>query len=942
MPDFAVSLSPPRDEQVFEDLCLDLFAALWHGARLYGRRGHDQKGIDIYGKNGQDHVAVQCKKRQKKLERAAVKKDVESARKHDPPFARLIFATTANRDTKLQDYVRGLDEEFEIEVWFWDDLERDIGRNDDVYRLWQPILGAAPPLVDVGRLPSTILPQLIGREAELALLEEAWTDRTVRVQSVVAVGGAGKTALVHHWMQGFEDAGWKAQGAAAAYAWSFYSQGGGDDRQASGDAFIDAALRFFGENDPPKSARNRGLRLAELVRRRRTLMILDGLEPLQYPPASAQGGKVKDPAVAALIRSLAADNPGLLVITTREPVADLESRDGRGARSHDLERLSPAAGVELLRWLGVAGREQELAAVVGEVHGHAFTLTLVGTFLRDAHGGDVRAWKDVHLLDAAALIDNVQASKVMAAYAAWFDDGPERQLLAVLGLFDRPADAAAIEALCKAPAIAGLTDRLVGQGTARRNVALKRLRRARLLLEPGTSAAADGTLDAHPLVREHFGLVLEGDAPGAYRVSHQRLCEHYAAATDDLPATVDAMQPLYLAIGHGCRAGRRQEVYDEVYHRRVRRGDEAFSVKNLGAFGAELTALAGFFENPWDRPASELRLDDRAWLLNHAGFCLRALGRLIEAVEPMEAGLQVRIDGEDWQNAAISASNLSELTLTVGQVDRAVEVARTAVALADRSEDLFQRITKRVRMADALHASGLFEAAKSVFQEAELLQVELQPQNPKLTSFQGYLYRDLLLSRSVPLDGSVLARGVLASAGEDARCRCEEVRELAEYAMEIDKKARQPLPIALDQLSLGRAILGLALAMAGDFEDAVEPLSAAVQGLRDANQELYLPTGLIARATLHRFRGDVAAAEADLEEALDIAERGSMRLHECDAHLEWARLRLSVTTQAAEDLDGARRHLDTARALVASTGYRRREREVAELTRALARSGRND
>ena len=43
MPEVAMNLSSPRDEQVFEDLCLDLFAALWRGARLYGRRGHDQR-----------------------------------------------------------------------------------------------------------------------------------------------------------------------------------------------------------------------------------------------------------------------------------------------------------------------------------------------------------------------------------------------------------------------------------------------------------------------------------------------------------------------------------------------------------------------------------------------------------------------------------------------------------------------------------------------------------------------------------------------------------------------------------------------------------------------------------------------------------------------------------------------------------------------------------
>jgi hypothetical protein len=39
-----------------------------------------------------------------------------------------------------------------------------------------------------------------------------------------------------------------------------------------------------------------------------------------------------------------------------------------------------------------------------------------------------------------------------------------------------------------------------------------------------------------------------------------------------------------------------------------------------------------------------------------------------------------------------------------------------------------------------------------------------------------------------------------------------------------------------------------------------------------------------------RFRSDFAGAAEDLTEVLEIAERGPMRLHECDAHLEWTRL----------------------------------------------------
>lgn len=48
-----------------------------------------------------------------------------------------------------------------------------------------------------------------------------------------------------------------------------------------------------------------------------------------------------------------------------------------------------------------------------------------------------------------------------------------------------------------------------------------------------------------------------------------------------------------------------------------------------------------------------------------------------------------------------------------------------------------------------------------------------------------------------------------------------------------------------------------------------------------------------------------------------------MKLHECDAHLEWARL-----YRDQGDLGAARRHVARARELVTETGYGRREREV--------------
>ena len=54
-------------------------------------------------------------------------------------------------------------------------------------------------------------------------------------------------------------------------------------------------------------------------------------------------------------------------------------------------------------------------------------------------------------------------------------------LLQLLGLFDRPATADCLQALWQAPAIAGLTEPLIGLTEAQRNLSLKRLEDARLL-----------------------------------------------------------------------------------------------------------------------------------------------------------------------------------------------------------------------------------------------------------------------------------------------------------------------------------------------------------------------------------------------------------------------------------------------------------------------------
>jgi tetratricopeptide (TPR) repeat protein len=512
----------------------------------------------------------------------------------------------------------------------------------------------------------------------------------------------------------------------------------------------------------------------------------------------------------------------------------------------------------------------------------------------------------------------------MASYEKWFGAGPELAVLRVLGLFNRPADGPAVAVLRAAPAIPDLTDALFHTEQqkglravfSRRkpkplsdqdwNRAVAKLRRARLLVEKDPTQP--DTLDGHPLVREHFGQQLRQEHPEAWRKGNNRLYEHLKGTAEEYPDTIEEMARLFAAVAHGCQAGRHQEALDEVYWRRIQRKREAFSVKKLGAFGADLAALSGFFDPPWHQPVAGLSEEAKAVVLNWAGFRLWALGRLVEAAQPMQTALEAHTAQKNWKESALDAGNISELYLTSGDLAQALDFAQHSIDLAERSGNLFRRIVTRTQLANALQQAGRRLEAKAVFRAAEAMQKEDQPEPPFLYSLRGYVYCDLLLGQG----------------------KYQEVQSRASQMLEWAKQIAggvSLLDIALIHLSLGRAhLLQAQRKGTGDCAQAVAHLERAVDGLRQAGQQDHLSRGLLARAGLRRTTGSLDRARADLEEALSIATRGGMRLHEADCHLEYAWLHLVCGEQ-----EKARESLARAKGMVEEMGYRRRDGEVAEL-----------
>jgi tetratricopeptide (TPR) repeat protein len=774
----------------------------------------------------------------------------------------------------------------------------------------------APEKISLAKLPSTN-PDLFGRDKELAMLDAAWGNDSTNVVSLVAFGGVGKTALVSKWL--LQMGADKYRGAERVYGYSFYSQGAAEGRQASADPFIAAALGWFGDPDPTAgSPWDKGERLAELIRKHRTLLILDGLEPLQYPPGEMEG-RLKDPGLQSLLQELARHNPGMCIVTTRLKVDDIKHCLGMSVEHINLENLSPEAGAELLKSLGVEGTDDELGEAVGEFGGHALALTLLGSLLKEAYDGDIRCRREIGPLEEE-MGGGGHARRVMESYERWLGEGTELSILRLMGLFDRPAEGGALAELRKAPVIPGLTDALFHQeeGFSVRDLflskkqeplsdrdwdrAVMKLRHARLLLEKDISQP--GTLDAHPLVREHFGEKLKESNPDAWKEAHSRLYEYYKSQSKESPDTVEDIAVLFAASAHCCQAGRHQEAYDE-YRERICRDNDYFKTFKLCAFGLELAALSYFFDPPWCEPVTALTEDAKVAVLNLAGFRLQALGRLAEAAQTMQAGLETLVSRENWEKAALAAEALSEIHLTIGDLVRALGCARQSVDLAEHSGDAFTRVHTRTALADVLHQAGILQEAEATFHEAEAMQKSRQPGQPILHSVQGFRYCDLLLGQG----------------------KYREVQIRSSQAIEIAMPDSWLLDIALNYLSLGRSHL-LSGQQAGtiDLVQAEVYLEQAVDGLRQAGMQQYLPLALLARAQLHRARGESERAERDLGEAMTIATRGGMGLHQADCHLEYARLYLAM-----DEKSKAQESLAAAREMIGRMGYHRRDGEVEAL-----------
>ena len=132
-----LQLRKPENWQDFERLCKVLWGEIWEcpdTIKRNGRQGQAQKGVDVYGvKKGEcAYRGIQCKGKDdytnSQLTESEIDNEIAKALLFTPKLKSFYFATTANKDVHIEEYIRKKNLEsiskggFEIDIFAWEDI----------------------------------------------------------------------------------------------------------------------------------------------------------------------------------------------------------------------------------------------------------------------------------------------------------------------------------------------------------------------------------------------------------------------------------------------------------------------------------------------------------------------------------------------------------------------------------------------------------------------------------------------------------------------------------------------------------------------------------------------------------------------------------------------------------------------------------------------------
>jgi len=726
----------------------------------------------------------------------------------------------------------------------------------------------APPEAFIAH-PYTLLQThtLIGRQAELKLLTYWITGKqleaegykvpadSVRIMSVVAIGGMGKSALTWKW---FSDvAPQEMKDLAGRMWWSFY------ESDATFENFVTRALAYVAKRPldevqqiPPPE---RETQLLAAVNQKPFLFVLDGLERILIAYArmdasrldDSEVGKEKnlrktaDPRVGSFLKKLAQVKGSRILVSSRLYPTELETNVGDpipGTFRLKIEGLTEEDAVELSRALRVTGSRDELLPVFNTFGRHPLLIqALAGEVKRFRKApGNFQEWRKVnpqfdpsrfpklqdamaHVLEFSLHGLDAKAEKGLQTIAAFRIPTSYDTLLAVLTGSDKPcADERELDST-----LTELEDRgLVGWD--------KRANR----------------YDLHPIVR---GVVWSGLDDDARRGVYTNLHAHFEAvpmiddylkvnSLEDLTPAIELYNTL---IGLG--------RYDDAYVVFRDRLSDATHFR-LSASRQLVELLELLFPDGLEQLPHLNSQDAQAVALNALAQGYQYSGQPRRAAALFRRSNTIDSEMKDDGNLSTGLCNLSNTLRLSGLLYESEDAARRALVITREQDNRFQEAVSLYWRGLTLAARGLVNESEAALQRA-LRMFTAQSHN----QFKGVV-NSYLAQRALWLGDFA---GALSFAN-----RAWELAHVLSLERDFIRAARVQ----------GEAELGL-----DHLAKADERLHHALTRARNVNLvEEELPA-LVALAELRRRQGDFKAAHELLDDVWEAAERGPYPFFHADA-----------------------------------------------------------
>jgi tetratricopeptide (TPR) repeat protein len=716
--------------------------------------------------------------------------------------------------------------------------------------------------------PYTLLqtPTLIGRQAELTLLtdwiagkeleadgQNAFAD-SVRIMSVVAIGGMGKSALTWKW---FNDvAPQEIKNLAGRIWWSFY------ESDATFENFVTRALAYATNRSLDEvqqiPAPERETQLLAVLDREPFLLVLDGLERILIAYARMDAArlddsevgreknlrKTADPRVGSFLKKLAQVKHSRILISTRLYPTELETAGGDpnpGTFRLKIEGLTDEDAVELWRAFGVSGSRDELLPVFNTFAKHPLLIqALAGEVKRYRKApGNFEEWRKAnHKFDPSKFSKTKEAMAHVLEFALRGLENKGQEALQTIAAFRMPTGYDTVVAV------------LVGENKACANepeldAVLNELEDRGLV---GWDKRAN-RYDLHPLVR---GVVWSGLGDEARRGVYTSVHAHFEAvpiidylkvsSLEDLTPAIELYNTL---IGLG-----RYDDAERFFYERL----EKATLHRLSASRQRVELLELLFPAGLEQLPRLHGQDTQAFTFNALALGYSFSGQPGRAAELFRRANAIYSEMKNDRYLGVGLRNLSSTLRLSGALRESESAARRALVITREQNDRFPEAISLNWLGVTLAARGLVLESESTLQRAWRIDTALSNKQAE------------------GVDASYVAQGALW------RDEFASALSFADRAWELAHVQRNEGDFIRAARAQGQAALGLK-----GLATADERLHHALTRARIVNLvEEELPA-LVALAELRRRQGDIKSARELLDDVWESAERGPYPLFHADA-----------------------------------------------------------